>query len=94
MIYILTFALLVRLALFIRPTIPLRSDSLDYHGLAISLTKGQYFVEGTQLDQFRTPGYPFFISVVYRIFGISPRMVVLFQIFVNSKGRIVRKMPD
>lgn len=82
-LYLLFIALFFRLLLLILKRKELiLSDSKDYHDLAISLTKGKYQVPGTKLDEFRTPGYPFFVSLIYRIFpGQIP--VYLVQILLN-----------
>jgi 4-amino-4-deoxy-L-arabinose transferase-like glycosyltransferase len=60
------------------------SDAEGYHKLAIQLLQNHSFVvPGTDLDTFRTPGYPVFISCIYSIFGINASAVLFIQIFLN-----------
>ncbi len=49
--------------------------------LASSIVRDKKF---SGFQTFRTPGYPVFIAVIYRIFGEQPWVVLLFQIFINS----------
>jgi 4-amino-4-deoxy-L-arabinose transferase-like glycosyltransferase len=82
--YILVIALVYRVALLIlKRKEEITSDALDYHSLALSLMKWEYQVPGTKLDQFRTPGYPFFISLIYRLFGTDQLPVFAVQIIIN-----------
>ena len=81
-IYVLIWALILRIALLVlRRNEPIISDSQDYHLLALNLLKGRYFVPDTALDQFRTPGYPVFLALMYRIFG--KRSIFIIQIVLN-----------
>jgi 4-amino-4-deoxy-L-arabinose transferase-like glycosyltransferase len=60
------------------------SDAEGYHKLALQLLQSHSFVvPGTDLDTFRTPGYPFFISCIYSIFGVNTSVVLFIQIFLN-----------
>lgn len=54
-------------------------DSLGYHNLAFCI-KDQLSFCG---DAFRTPGYPFFVAIVYSIFGSQPYTAIFIQIFLN-----------
>ncbi len=74
MIYLLIVAFLVRVLVFIRFQPWLDSviakqilifDSLGYHNLALCIKNNFTFCG----DAFRTPGYPFFISIIYFISG-------------------------
>ncbi len=56
----------------------LRFDAVQYNSLAISLTEGHY--EG---NAFWAPGFPFFISIVYLIFGIKPWAVLFIFCFIG-----------
>ena len=54
-------------------------DALGYHNLGTSLLHHGIFPSAL-----RTPGYPFFISLLYYIFGIKPWVVIICQIFIDS----------
>jgi 4-amino-4-deoxy-L-arabinose transferase-like glycosyltransferase len=54
-------------------------DSFGYHNLALCI-KNYFSFCG---DAFRTPGYPFFIAVIYALFGNHPYTVLFIQIFLN-----------
>jgi 4-amino-4-deoxy-L-arabinose transferase-like glycosyltransferase len=62
----------------------LKSDAEGYHKLALQLLNyGNFQIPGSDLDTFRTPGYPIFIYSIYSIFGVKPYMVLFIQIFLN-----------
>jgi 4-amino-4-deoxy-L-arabinose transferase-like glycosyltransferase len=83
-IYILAIAFVYRVALLIsKRKEEITSDARDYYSLALSLMKWNYNVPGTKLDEFRTPGYPFFISLIYRLFGTDQLPVFAIQIIIN-----------
>ncbi len=54
-------------------------DASDYHRFALSII--DHFSFGG--ETYRTPGYPFFIAVIYVIFGVKPWLVLFIQIFVD-----------
>jgi hypothetical protein len=75
--YLLLFAFAIRLFIFIvfQPWNDLvvqkqilQFDALGYHNLAICIKDNFTFCG----DAFRTPGYPFFVSIIYAIFGNQP----------------------
>lgn len=88
-IWILLFiSLVIRVAVFFRfqPWNPdviqhqiLIFDSLGYHDLALCI-KNHFTFCG---DAFRTPGYPFFVAIIYSLFGNYPYTVLFVQIFLN-----------
>lgn len=47
-----------------------------------NFTMYSYFVKGGEYFFFRTPGYPFFLAAVYRLFGIHPYVVEIIQIIL------------
>ncbi len=53
-------------------------DARGYHEVAVNLLESGTYDSLT--SQFRTPGYPFFIALIYFFFGIKPWMVILVQI--------------
>ena len=66
---ILAAALLIKLILAFTLSADLRSDSLDYHKLAISMVKsGEYSLDGKPTAS-STIGYPLFIAGVYALTG-------------------------
>lgn len=54
-------------------------DSFGYHNLALCI-KNYFSFCG---DAFRTPGYPFFVAIIYSLFGNHPYTVLFVQIFLN-----------
>jgi hypothetical protein len=81
--FILMIALIFRVALLIvKRQEPILSDAQDYHSLALHLLKGKFYVPGTKLDEFRTPGYPLFISLIYRI-SRNQEAVFMIQMLIN-----------
>ncbi|HUM52764.1 MAG TPA: glycosyltransferase family 39 protein [Chitinophagales bacterium] len=88
MIYLLIVAFVVRVLVFIRFQPWLDSvitkqilifDSLGYHNLALCIKNNFTFCG----DAFRTPGYPFFISIIYFFSGNAVSNVIFIQIFLN-----------
>lgn len=88
MIYLLIFALIVRILVFVRfqPWLEavitkqiLIFDSLGYHNLALCIKDNFTFCG----NAFRTPAYPFFISIIYFISGNHVSHVIFIQIFLN-----------
>jgi 4-amino-4-deoxy-L-arabinose transferase-like glycosyltransferase len=54
-------------------------DASGYHRLALCLIDRATFCGNT----FRTPGYPFFIAVIYQLVGVKPWAVLFAQILVD-----------
>ncbi|HRG35360.1 MAG TPA: hypothetical protein PK355_03695, partial [Chitinophagales bacterium] len=86
--YLLLVAFIVRVLIFLRfepwqadviKNQLLIFDSLGYHNLALCI-KNEYSFCG---DAFRTPAYPFFVAIVYAIFGEQPYYALIVQIFLN-----------
>ncbi|HRB66392.1 MAG TPA: glycosyltransferase family 39 protein, partial [Chitinophagales bacterium] len=86
--YLLFFSFLIRVLVFFRfepwnaAVIKhqiLIFDSMGYHQLALCI-KNYFSFCG---DAFRTPAYPFFVSVIYSLFGNDPYIVLVVQIFLN-----------
>ena len=86
--WLLLFAFIVRVLIFIRfqpwndlvvQKQILLFDSLGYHNLALCI-KDHFTFCG---DAFRTPGYPFFVAIIYAIFGSHPYTAIFAQIFLN-----------
>jgi len=63
-------------------------DSASYHQTALALLKIGRFAESPQNPNVpqtvRTPGYPAFLAAIYFIFGESPPIVIIAQIFVAA----------
>src|SRR5262245_46365607 len=72
------------------PRVFLRSDSQDYLSIARSLAEGKGYRIDSPLcssdrpTSFRTPGYPFFLFLVMKVFGQARTVtaVVLYQHFI------------
>lgn len=59
------------------------SDEMEYHRLAVSLvTHHSYSLNGVA-TAYRPPGYPFYLSVVYALFGETPVIGKLGQAFLD-----------
>ncbi len=85
---LLLFAFIIRILVFIlfQPWNELvvqkqilQFDALGYHNLALCIKNNFNFCG----DAFRTPGYPFFVSIIYSIFGSQPFTAIIVQIFLN-----------
>ncbi|MDB5228307.1 MAG: putative rane protein [Bacteroidota bacterium] len=85
---LLLFSLALRILILIRfqpwdPSIIHKQilifDSLGYHQLALCIQHHFSFCG----DAFRTPGYPFFLAVIYTLFGSEPYAAIIVQIILN-----------
>src|SRR5262249_7381155 len=71
-------------AVLSQPETPI-ADAADYHQLAASLADGQGYVNpGGMSTAWRPPGYPIFLSLIYRISGPSVPAATLIQSFVGA----------
>jgi len=65
----------------------LTGDTKSYHDTALSWIKtGSFSLSLNYIDipqTVRTPGYSFFLGIVYKLFGQGYRQVVLAQIFLS-----------
>lgn len=60
-------------------------DCAHYHGVAVSLAHGLGFVGADGAPYFyRVPGYPFFLSLCYRLFGYNPEIALWIQIVIGA----------
>ena len=82
---IFVFALFVRL-IFVAffPQLEVESDAVQYDTLARSLASGRGFSENGEPSHGRGPVYPFFLSIIYRIFGHSYLAVRIAQSFLGA----------
>jgi len=87
---LLTAGLILRIILYFsfNPSLHLdevlRYDAEGYHKLALQLLNhGTFRIPESDLDTFRTPGYPFFIYLIYLLFGVKPHLILAAQIFIN-----------
>ncbi|MBU4332464.1 glycosyltransferase family 39 protein [Patescibacteria group bacterium] len=55
----------------------INSDAVGFHRLGINLAEGRgfYLEEDGGATMFRDPGYPFFLAVSYKIFGVHPNII-------------------
>lgn len=62
----------------------IKSDALEYHQLAVNLLngKGFYLEERGGRTMIREPGYPFFIFLNYKIFGVNPDIIRVEQVIL------------
>jgi 4-amino-4-deoxy-L-arabinose transferase-like glycosyltransferase len=65
----------------------IQADAVGYNQLAINLLSGNGFSRQTISpyipDNLRTPLYPFTISLIYKVSGIQPSLVLMFQAFMG-----------
>jgi len=81
------FILAVTLRLFfvfVYPQFPVASDAQGYDTFGWNIASGKGFAteDGNPVVE-RSPGYPFFLAGLYKIFGHSYRCVKFFQIIVS-----------
>jgi len=76
--FILLVSFLIRLILAFFIQAPLRSDSSDYQALGMDLLNGKYSLDGHP-TAYVGPGYPFFLSGIYFLFGEGQFYVKLIQ---------------
>lgn len=82
--------------------IPTATDSFGYYERAVNLTlyHTYTFPEKDHEVAFWTPGYPFLMFVIFKVFGIKISVVLIVQILIGSAGltllyRLVRQnTPD
>lgn len=92
LVIVICFALFLRIMLFLvvqpyhaqimQNKILANVDARQYQELAVDILHNRSF--SGVYGAYRTPGYPFFIAVIYSIFGIKPWVVLLLQLFLNS----------
>ena len=57
-------------------------DAYQYHNIAVSLTNGEGYNLDGESTMMREPGYSFFMSVIYKIFGVNPGVVRVIQVLL------------
>ncbi len=83
------FALLARIvfyALFLQenPCL-LMFDSGHYHTMAVHLLQQGSFCDAMGVyDFYRMPGYPFFLAICYKIFGVWPQAAIALQMLIAA----------
>ncbi|HEX2786831.1 MAG TPA: glycosyltransferase family 39 protein [Ignavibacteria bacterium] len=81
LILLFSFAVKIILAFTVREEI--RSDSLDYYQLAQSINNtGEYTFEGKTTAR-NIPGYPFFIAMIFKVFGENILCVKFIQSIIE-----------
>lgn len=62
----------------------LEFDSAHYHNIATQIIAGNGIANNQGLPQFyRVPGYPIFLTLIYKLFGPNPIYAILLQIFLS-----------
>ena len=87
----LTFTIIIVVALGVRgctalsqPETPI-ADAADYHQLAASLADGRGYVNANgERTAWRPPGYPVFLSLIYRVTGPSVPSATVVQSFMGA----------
>ncbi|MFC1894564.1 hypothetical protein ACFLYH_01290, partial [Candidatus Dependentiae bacterium] len=59
-------------------------DSNTYHKIAVSIDKGDGVTVDEKSNFYRLPGYSFFLSIYYKLFGVNTKNVLWVQIFLAS----------
>ena len=82
---IFVFALGLRgCAVLSQPETPI-ADAADYHQIAASIAEGHGYVNtAAQATAWRPPGYPAFLSLIYRLTGPSVTGATIVQTFVGA----------
>ena len=81
---ILIFALLIKIFLIFTLPAEIRSDSFDYHRIAVNLVKfGEYSFEAGKPTANFSCGYPLFLAGVYKVFGEEQSAVRLVNSFLE-----------
>ena len=94
-IFIFLLALFLRLIfLAVYDTMP-RKDAVSMDRIAWSLAKGEGYVwpDGSATAH-RPPVYPFFLSVIYRLFGHDYKAVKIIQCLLVIDGRVYAQVTD
>ena len=66
------------------PNFPVEGDSISYTAIAKSLSAGQGFAENNKPSA-ELPGYPFFLSIAYSLFGKENYLAIkIIQFFILS----------
>lgn len=82
-IFIFALALVIRaLFLFYNYNLPLWGDALAYNQLARTLLEKHAYIDNTAYTS--PPGYPFFLSVIYHIFGQRIEIIRIIQIIFDA----------
>lgn len=92
MLCIAALAFVIRLALVFHvqpyPERFMTSDAIGYNQLAINLIRGNGFSMQDsppyEPDNFRTPGYPLFVALMYLLSGCSPASVLIAQAVLST----------
>ena len=53
-------------------------DAIGYHNLALDILEDVSFSSFSSTQ--RTPGYPFFVAIIYSLFGVLPWVVLFVQL--------------
>ncbi|MCX6165812.1 MAG: glycosyltransferase family 39 protein [Ignavibacteriae bacterium] len=81
---ILIFALLIKIFFVFTLSTEIRSDSLDYHKIAVNLVKfGEYSFEAGKPTANFSCGYPLFLAGVYKVFGTEQTAVKTVNSFLE-----------
>ena len=57
-------------------------DAVQYHEIAQNLLNDHSFSYQGELTMIREPGYPFFLFLVYKIFGVNPQAARILQVLM------------
>jgi 4-amino-4-deoxy-L-arabinose transferase-like glycosyltransferase len=83
-ILLLAAAFIIRLIVAFTIDTPVISDDANYHDIAVSIAEGKGFCFSGQPTALRPPGYPYFISVIFGIFGESVAAVRCIQAVIDT----------
>jgi 4-amino-4-deoxy-L-arabinose transferase-like glycosyltransferase len=77
---VLIIGLIVRVIAVVWLAGPLQSDAAEYDRLGWTLAETGCYCEAGFATAYRAPGFPFFLALVYRLFGHAPSIVLWLQI--------------
>ncbi len=60
-------------------------DSYEYNELAVNIAEhGYYMPVSKEPGLRRTPGYPLYLAIIYKLFGVKPAIALFFQIILSG----------
>jgi 4-amino-4-deoxy-L-arabinose transferase-like glycosyltransferase len=92
LLIIFLIAILLRGIYILQNRTPIISDEIRYNEEAINILEGEGFswrTKGKVYKSFNPPFYPFFLTLVYLIFGINPEAARVIQAFLGSLSCLI-----
>lgn len=77
-------AIVLRLAVALAIPYEPTADAAWYHEAAVSLARGQGLVVDGEVTAYRLPGYPFLLSLTYRLFGAHHQLAWMWGLVATA----------